>query len=140
MKKADALVVLMKFANVLNVVEWEFDGIDEGDEFKPPDLDALVGRVELVGNQLNLCSWKDSLGRIKHRLMDFNTHLVLLNDVPQVVSIDEWVMPIGKHSGKHLDEIPVDYLRWASENMKGNIQKRVLQFLRHHINENQLCF
>ena len=42
-------------------------------------------------------------------------------------------MPIGKHSGKMLSEIKEsdpDYLVWAADNLKENIQRRIKEFLK----------
>lgn len=47
-----------------------------------------------------------------------------------------WVMPIGKYKGKGLNDIAAtdpDYLRWASENLSGNVQRRVKEFLDRHV-------
>ena len=51
-------------------------------------------------------------------------------------SIDEYTVDFGMHSGKHINEVPVDYLKWAVENIK---EKKVFtslakQYLKEHKN------
>ena len=33
-------------------------------------------------------------------------------------SFDEYIVDFGMHNGKHLNEVPLDYLKWAVENIK----------------------
>ena len=41
----------------------------------------------------------------------------------------DWIMCFGKHSGKHLRQIPFDYLRWAGENIqRGDFQDNLELF------------
>lgn len=52
--------------------------------------------------------------------------------VPVPKSSDDaarFVMPIGKHKGKALSDIPFSYLVWARENMSGSIQRAVRSYL-----------
>ena len=47
-----------------------------------------------------------------------------------------WIMPIGKHKGKGLNDIAAldpNYLQWASENLSGNVQRRINEFLKSKI-------
>ena len=51
-------------------------------------------------------------------------------------SIDEYTVDFGMHSGKHINEVPVDYLKWAVDNIK---EKKVFtslakQYLKEHKN------
>lgn len=43
-------------------------------------------------------------------------------------------MRFGKHKGKPISEVPVDYLRWASENCWPNFDRQQLEFIRRQIN------
>ena len=45
--------------------------------------------------------------------------------------ISKFVMPIGKYKNKTLSDIDMvdpDYLRWAAENMEGNLSRRIESF------------
>jgi hypothetical protein len=53
-------------------------------------------------------------------------------ELPHAISketIKDFEMPIGKHKGKKLSEIPKDYLDWANKNMSGNLKRKIEAYL-----------
>lgn len=38
---------------------------------------------------------------------------------PRAISDGDFVMPVGTHSGKSIEEIPSGYLKWLAENWEG---------------------
>lgn len=132
MKREGALDKMRGLLNEqVKLVHWEFDpsiGFDE--EFNAPEPASIHSVYTEALMPVLLYSWKDAIDRIKHRLIDVRTGEILCDDLPQVPDFERWTMPVGKHKGKTLSEIPEDYLQWASQNMSGNIKKRVQQFLK----------
>lgn len=48
----------------------------------------------------------------------------------QLDELKTFHMPIGKHAGKILEEIPKDYLQWAMDNFsQKNLKKRIKEYL-----------
>lgn len=43
------------------------------------------------------------------------TKRAIIRDLRAFILRGDWVMTFGKHKGKRLDEVPLDYLRWFVE-------------------------
>lgn len=56
--------------------------------------------------------------------------------LPQKKSAEEYVMPFGKHKGKRLCDIPMDYIKWLVEN---NVVKGGLMNLCKELSKKQFC-
>lgn len=61
--------------------------------------------------------------------LDCGRHIKFVASVKSSDEAARFVMPIGKHKGKPLSEIPFSYLTWARDNMSGSIQRAVRGYL-----------
>ena len=54
-----------------------------------------------------------------------------------IPSLNEYVVDFGMHNGKHINEIPQDYLKWAVENIKEKkvFTSLVKEYLKEQKNE-----